>query len=252
MNMPNENTNTWFYIKHKSTNRVIATSECEAHARSQAVVIKPQHNDNELWCWDGHFLKNKSTGLVLDIRKGRLRLIEDTEICLYYKKPQNQAHNQKWAVRPASTTNITTSKHPLFKEETSHQPPGFMIYPLCNRDWVLDVHDSTEKLVLLQYQEFSKSQVWELVFESDVINKEEEPSLTYQDNSLASSISDDSSAGQITPGSSISFDFMDFAPHGLSPSKRSSQTSLNSNSRKGSLENIYLYQAQQVYSALNK
>lgn len=183
---------------------------------------------------------------------GRLRLIEDTEICLYYKKPQNQAHNQKWAVRPVSTINITTSKHPLFKEEASHQPPGFMIYPLCNRDWVLDVHDSTEKLVLLPYQELCESQIWNLVFESDVINKEEEPSLIYEDNSLASSISDDSSAGQITPGSSISFDSTDFAPHGLSPSKRSSQTSLNSNSRKGSLENIYLYQTQQVYSALNK
>lgn len=67
----------WFYIKHKSTGRVIA-SACENHndsARSQVVVIEPRCTSSELWCWDEHCFKNKSTGLVLDIRKGNSCII---------------------------------------------------------------------------------------------------------------------------------------------------------------------------------
>lgn len=81
-NMADSQNNTWFYIKHSSTYKVIASccgSICDITkgdcARSQVVVTKPQYTDNELWCWEGHYLKNKSTGLVLDIRKGILIIL---------------------------------------------------------------------------------------------------------------------------------------------------------------------------------
>lgn len=73
MNMIDEINEKWFYIQQKLTGNVIATSSCETYARSQAVIVKPQYTDNELWCWDNHYLKNKSTSLVLDIRKGKKR-----------------------------------------------------------------------------------------------------------------------------------------------------------------------------------
>jgi hypothetical protein len=76
--MTDSNT-SWFYIKHSSTEKVIAccTSDIKKGncARSQVVVIKSQYTDNELWCWDNHCLRNKATGLVLDIRKGNAYII---------------------------------------------------------------------------------------------------------------------------------------------------------------------------------
>ncbi|GAA5799640.1 hypothetical protein HPULCUR_005056 [Helicostylum pulchrum] len=236
----------WFYIQQKLTGMVIATSSCETHARSQAVVVKPQYTDNELWCWDNHHLKNKFTGLVLDIRKGRLRLIEDTEICLYYKKPQPEAHNQLWATRAITTV----SEHPLYKE--TQASTGLVVYSLSNRDWVLDaitpednLTEDLQKLVLIPYQEVTKSQIWNLIYQVDM-NVNQEPSLIFEDSSINSSIIDDgSTSGQVSPVSIISCDSMEF-PHGLSPSKRNSQTSLTNNSRKTSLEDIYLYQPQNI------
>ncbi|KAI8083833.1 hypothetical protein BDF21DRAFT_492727 [Thamnidium elegans] len=230
----------WFYIQQKLTGKVIATSDCKTLARSQAVVVKPQYTDNELWCWDNHHLKNKSTGLVLDIRKGRLRLIKDTEICLYYKKPQSEAHNQLWATRAITIV----SEHPLHKETQSST--GLIVYSLSNRDWVLDavspednLTEDLQKLVLFPHQEVSKSQTWDLIYQVDM-KMNQEPSLIFEESSINSSIIDDISAsGQVSPVSTISFDSMEF-PHGLSPSKRNSQTSLTSNSRKTSLEDIYL------------
>lgn len=268
MKMIDEINEKWFYIQQKLTGMVIATSSCETHARSQAVVVKPQYTDNELWCWDNHHLKNKFTGLVLDIRKGknkpyycislnnnklkkkncigRLRLIEDTEICLYYKKPQPEAHNQLWATRAITTV----SEHPLYKE--TQASTGLVVYSLSNRDWVLDaitpednLTEDLQKLVLIPYQEVTKSQIWNLIYQVDM-NVNQEPSLIFEDSSINSSIIDDgSTSGQVSPVSIISCDSMEF-PHGLSPSKRNSQTSLTNNSRKTSLEDIYLYQPQNI------
>ena len=72
----NNNTSNWFYIKHLNTSKVIAacssssTPQTDEYVRSQVLVIDQQYQDNELWCWDNNYLKNKLTGLVLDIRKG--------------------------------------------------------------------------------------------------------------------------------------------------------------------------------------
>lgn len=69
----------WFYIKHLGTNKIITSCSWQDDAandttkprmRAQVIVTKPTYSDNELWCWDSQQLRNKSTGLVLDIRKG--------------------------------------------------------------------------------------------------------------------------------------------------------------------------------------
>ncbi len=76
MNSSSNSTSNWFYIKHVATNKVISTCRpCDTrlpldYVRSQVVVTKQEFTDNELWCWDDNYLRNKSTGLVLDIRKG--------------------------------------------------------------------------------------------------------------------------------------------------------------------------------------
>lgn len=38
--------------------------------RSQVYLCPAQNDAYELWQWDGQYLKNKATKLVLDIRKG--------------------------------------------------------------------------------------------------------------------------------------------------------------------------------------
>lgn len=75
----------WFYIKHLNTNKAIASCSCQdtdnemPSMRSQVIVTKPMYTDNELWCWDDQQLRNKSTGLVLDIRKGEFNVVIKSE-----------------------------------------------------------------------------------------------------------------------------------------------------------------------------
>lgn len=179
---------------------------------------------------------------------GKLRLIADTEICLYYKKPLQEAHNQLWAVRPAAGTGESiTIEHPLHQNIA-----GIVIYSVCNRDWALDIccpEDSTkerQKLILFPHQGSSQNQIWYFLPENDVNTNQytvpEEPSLVFDDSSLESSMIDEYNFDQGSSASSISCESIGFA-HGLSPAKRSSQTSLTSASRNESLEDIYLYQS---------
>jgi hypothetical protein len=84
-------------------------------------------------------------------------LIEDTEICLYHAKPQENALNQQWAVRTAMN-------------ERNKEPAGHFIYSLSNEEWVidLDIHavGSVEgaKLVLYPAKTFdSVNQQWEFI-----------------------------------------------------------------------------------------
>ena len=63
--------NDWMYIRSVSTGNVItAQNDLTDPRRSQVMVAAPQCIDQELWRWDGQFLRNKATNLVLDIRKG--------------------------------------------------------------------------------------------------------------------------------------------------------------------------------------
>lgn len=91
------------------------------------------------------------------LSSGRLRLIEDTEICLYHAKPQENAINQQWAVRTAM-------------DEYNKEPSGYFIYSLSNEEWVidLDIHavgsEAGAKLVLYPAKTFdSVNQQWEFI-----------------------------------------------------------------------------------------
>lgn len=88
----------WFYIKSATLGQVayVDSNTNDTTLRSQVYVRSPEKTDDELWCWEGHYLVNKATRLVLDIRKGKLRLIEDTDVCVYSKKPADEASNQLW------------------------------------------------------------------------------------------------------------------------------------------------------------
>lgn len=64
----------WFYIKSATFGQVVSVDSNANEndtLRSQVYVRPPEKTDDELWCWEGRYLVNKSSRLVLDIRKGR-------------------------------------------------------------------------------------------------------------------------------------------------------------------------------------
>ncbi|KAI9315477.1 hypothetical protein BX666DRAFT_1860565 [Dichotomocladium elegans] len=167
------------------------------------MVAAPRFTDHELWRWDGQFIRNKATGLVLDIRKGKLRLIQETEICLYNAKPIGEAHNQLWGIRNGSTDSF------------GREQPGSVIYSVSNDDWVLDIHANSSgtdcKLILFPIQSLDNDfQRWNFVPEHDKAALE----MAAFVNGSSSPLSDSHSAGN------------DVFPQGLSPAKRGSQSSV--------------------------
>jgi hypothetical protein len=217
-------TNGWFYIRSTSTGNVVASIDTEQDLlRSQVIVTPPTLSDRELWCWKGQFLCNKANDLVLDIRKGRLRLIEDTEICLYTPKPLEDAHNQLWSVREDA---VDAYGRPL---------PGSYIYSLCSNEWVLDVQPTdqgVQKLVLFPLQPIDNdNQRWIFVNEGQLdLNVSIKDSLTMAKNNSASYFS--MSESLITPPGSVSSspDYPTSAndeyPKGLTPAKRGSHSAI--------------------------
>ncbi|KAI9483177.1 MAG: hypothetical protein EXX96DRAFT_557167 [Benjaminiella poitrasii] len=222
-------TNDWFYIRSTNTGNVVsASTQTVKLLRSQVLVTPPTLSDHELWCWDGQFLRNKATNYVLDIRKGRLRLIEDTEICLYTPKPLKEAHNQLWSVREAS---VDIYGRPL---------PGFYIYSLCSNEWVLDVQQSSEsdhqKLVLFPLQPMdTDNQRWLFVPEGqlDLNIPIKDVLFSARKNSTSSSSLVNDGTHILTPPASISpspsfptpnseYEY----PQGLTPAKRGSHSSV--------------------------
>ncbi|KAI8371764.1 uncharacterized protein BYT42DRAFT_581484 [Radiomyces spectabilis] len=189
----------WFYIQSISTHDVITacSTDLTSALRSQVYVNPPKCCDEELWRWDGQYIRNKATDFVLDIRKGRLRLIEDTEICLYHAKPQEEAQNQLWGVRETST--------------------GCFIYSVCNEDWVLDIqaNDQGNKLILFPFQYVDNdNQQWMFVSVTDM-EEGTHPLCT--------------ATGEITPPMSMSSSPSHDTMQALSPPvKRGSQSSLHS------------------------
>ncbi|KAI8356170.1 hypothetical protein BD560DRAFT_375004 [Blakeslea trispora] len=216
-------TESWFYIRSASTGNVIsAASKVDELLRSQVLVTPPTLSDNELWRWKGQFLCNKANGLVLDIRKGRLRLIEDTEICLYSPKPSEEAHNQLWSVREDA---VDAYGRPL---------PGSYIYSLCSNEWVLDAQATEtgdQKLVLFPLQPIDNdSQRWLFVPEGQLdltLSIKETLSLAKNNTGYFSHQiitppgSMSSSPGNPTIGSNETE-----YPKGLSPAKRGSHSSI--------------------------
>lgn len=148
----------WFRIRSELNGFVIAIDRSlpkQDLLRSQVYLYPAQRDDFELWHWDGQYLKNKATDLVLDIRKGRLRLIEDTEICLFTPKPKEKALNQRWSTRQCT-------------DDLGREQPGCFVCSLCNDEWVLEVQHASSaqhpKLLIFPARDFdNENQRW--VFE---------------------------------------------------------------------------------------
>lgn len=166
--------------------------------------------------------------------------MEDTEICLYYKKSMEDSQNQLWAVQ----TESQPAEHPLVRRRSSQKTPiGSVIYSVTNSDWVLDVCPEGQKLILFPYnQDVNDQQRWLFIPEKDSILTEEPTSLF--DNKMADTstyeayystpVSHSSCSSSSTSSSSYSIDSTGFA-HGLTPAKRcSSQSSLPTSGRKSS------------------
>ncbi|KAI8141689.1 hypothetical protein BJV82DRAFT_645302 [Fennellomyces sp. T-0311] len=183
------------------------------------MVAPPKRTDSELWRWDSQFLRNKANGLVLDIRKGRLRLIQETEICLYSSKPEKEAHNQLWGVRDGEL------------DAFGRQQPGSVIYSLSNDDWVLDIHANPDgpasKLILFPYQSMdNESQQWTFIGENQSALLDE-PAGSAMFNTFSTSTMNPtpSSSASSSPVADFTASAEHFA-HGLSPAKRGSQSSV--------------------------
>ncbi|CAM0141441.1 hypothetical protein VKS41_003850 [Umbelopsis sp. WA50703] len=148
----------WFLIQSVLDGSCISCdrSPLSDYTRSQVYVYPtPEFTDAEYWRWHGNYLENKKSGLVLDIRKGRLRLIEDTEICLFPAKSVDDAGNQQWGIKSS-------------RDEYGRATPGVFIYTLSNEEWVLDldIHGvgsaKGAKLVLYPTKDFdNNNQLWE-------------------------------------------------------------------------------------------
>lgn len=141
---------------------------------------------------------------------GRLRLIEDTEICLYHEKSLEEASNQLWGVREPSTTALVSPTSTL-----SH---GKLIYSISNADWTL-MQDG-DRLLLYPEEPHLPFDTWDLVDEDCLL-----PSLSSSSPTTTSEWN-----GPTTPGisSSLTGSFEGEYPQGgLTPAKRGSQGSVN-------------------------
>ncbi|CAO3668396.1 unnamed protein product [Umbelopsis vinacea] len=192
----------WFRIRSLFNGYVVAVDRelvnTDQLLRAQVYLYPAQYDEYELWQWDGQYLKNKATDLVLDIRKGRLRLIEDTEICLFTPKPVDKALNQRWTTRQST-------------DDLGRMQTGCFVCSLSNDEWVLEVQHThapeNPKLLLFPAKDFdNESQRWEFEAADDV------PEI------LGTSVS------------SSSLDQLDNAARDLSPSKRGSSSSIGSGS----------------------
>lgn len=167
---------------------------------------------------------------------GRLRLIEDTEICLYTPKSLEEASNQLWAVRQDA---VDAYGRPL---------PGSYIYSLCSNEWVLDVQpteiENQRKLVLFPLQPIDNdNQRWLFVPEGELdlsvpIETILEQMSTTRKNSVASVSPSTSShtasyfdtmmtpPGSISSSPSSSVNTTTEYPQGLTPAKRGSHSAI--------------------------
>lgn len=255
---------TWFHIRSVATGKVITCiSGPETPLRSQVYVCPYQSTDSSLWTWDDSFIRNKATNLVLDIRKGRIRMMEDTEICLYSRKASDDAHNQKWGCRESM-------------DDLGRKQQGSFIYSLGSPEWVLDIgpidgkHNNNNKLILFPSQTIDNdNQRWVLEPAIDTTSISctassfpMDASISPTSHATASAISTPTATAPVThmdqqsyhefsfssrSSSSVDLAGMDF-PYGLMPAKRGSQSSGLASSLsayKESHQLVYIQQAPQ-------
>ncbi|KAI8365542.1 hypothetical protein BD560DRAFT_401833 [Blakeslea trispora] len=219
------NSYDWFYIKHTASAKVMSFT-IQAKARPQVVVTDLRMTDDELWRWDGQCLVNKSTNLVLDIHKGRIRFSEDTEICLDSKKLYGESDNQEWFLKP----DYKPARWLFGKIVRAKVPLGNLIYSAINNDWVLEACLKSRKVVLFPvHNDHSRQQQrWEFIPEREMTFVDQEEEIEEPDL-LPETDSTDSSISYYSPTPSISeFTF------GLTPARKrgSSQSSTSSSSYK--------------------
>jgi hypothetical protein len=161
--------------------------------------------------------------------------MEDTEICLYYKKPIEDSQNQLWAVQ----TDFQPTEHPLVRRRSSQKTPiGSVIYSVANNDWVLDICPEGQKLILFPYQQDSNQQQrWIFTSEKEA-SLADEPCSVFDNkmNDLSpyeKYYSNPSICSSRNSSSSLSAGSTGFA-HGLTPAKRCSSQSSHTSSRKES------------------
>jgi hypothetical protein len=83
---------------------------------------------------------------------GRLRLIEDTEICVFTPKPKEMALNQRWTTRQCT-------------DDLGRDQTGCFVCSISNDEWVLEVQHASEqhaKLLIFPARDFdNENQRWE-------------------------------------------------------------------------------------------
>ncbi|KAG1146443.1 hypothetical protein G6F37_004675 [Rhizopus arrhizus] len=206
----------YFYIRSVSTGNVVCSVKDQDPLRSQVMVAPPTLSDSELWYWKDQFIFNKANDLVLDIRKGRLRLIEDTEICLYHPKPLEEAHNQLWGIRSDAV------------DAYGKRMEGSYIYSLASNEWVLDIQvaeNNSQKLVLFPLQPIDNdNQRWLIVPEGKLeLTKNSETSYFSLEQDTINTPPPSTTPSPTYPFSST--DVNQF-PQGLTPAKRGSHSAI--------------------------
>ncbi|KAI8089604.1 uncharacterized protein BX664DRAFT_386065 [Halteromyces radiatus] len=254
----------WFHIRSIATGNLITciSSDSSSFLRSQVYVCPyQQQSDYALWTWDGSFLRNKASQLVLDIRKGRLRMMEDTEICLFTMKSPEDAHNQLWGCKDVV-------------DDLGRKQQGSFIYSLRNEEWVLDIgqidekYNNYNKLILFPSQTIdNENQRWilepvttslsstttkpqdisSLRPSSTGVSEINTTSTTHQDAQSYHEFSFSSSRSS----SSVDLAGMDF-PYGLMPAKRGSQSSVLASSLSTFKENHQLAYIQRASNLNDK
>ncbi|CAO3625013.1 unnamed protein product [Cunninghamella blakesleeana] len=272
----NSNDN-WFYIRSIATGNVIScVSKVEPLLHSQVYVCplkssNKNDHDESLWKWENNLLKNKATSLVLDIRKGRIRMMEDTEICLCEQKSEEESHNQQWGLRECV-------------DDLGRKQKGTFIYSIYNQEWVLDVGSidnhlkGYHRLILFPSQTIDNdNQRWlidylnenphqkdhlystntttndhshkhhpsSLKIDQLNINHQEDPATATTPSSIdAQSYHEFSTSSR--SNSSADLSGLNF-PYGLMPAKRGSQSSVHSLSHfKDSHQLVYVQQNQNL------
>ncbi|RUP48468.1 hypothetical protein BC936DRAFT_144529 [Jimgerdemannia flammicorona] len=146
----------YFYIKSIANGYVITQDPSNLDPPAKLITCQQTFESPachlQLWRWDGDFLVNKATEYVIDIYKGRLRVIEDTELVACFRKGEN-ANNQRWGVEAA-------------RDQRNRPEEGSYLYLLANSDWVIDVKetgtDEGAKVIAYQRKPFDNdNQKWE-------------------------------------------------------------------------------------------
>ncbi|CAO3684065.1 unnamed protein product [Umbelopsis ramanniana] len=136
----------WFHIQSRCQHKMVLDVEWDSLKSAARIVAwskKEKLNDNQLWSYDGGYLINKNSGLVLDVHGGVLQ--NDRQIVQQKRKLVEGNNDQKW----------------FYRED------GYL-YPRNDPNLVLDIRGNSFKpgaQVLLYNRKYEDNinQLWDLV-----------------------------------------------------------------------------------------